>query len=303
MIRTPGIASNPAEVLVRFVVLVLLSIGLMYADFPDGKYRRQANDILSIISYPLTAIASLPANLADWLGEVFESDDSLRAQLETARNSNLELQAQLQRLESLEAENRKLNEMLSASERVAERAMVANLVVVNPEPFTRKIVIDKGRKDGAYRGQPVIDTHGVIGQITEANLFDSRVTLITDASHAIPVQVLRNGLRTILEGSGASNQLKASFLTRSADIRKGDTLITSGLGGRFPPNYPVARVERVVADPNEAFLKITTLPLAQLDHGRRVLLIWPGKKKDEPVSPATNGSPRQTVQPGKEPAS
>jgi rod shape-determining protein MreC len=98
------------------------------------------------------------------------------------------------------------------------------------------------------------------------------------------VQVLRNGLRTILIGSGASNKLNASFLTRSADIRQGDTLITSGLGGRFPPNYPVARVERVVADPNEAFLKITTKPLARLNHGRRVLLIWPGKPKDASVT-------------------
>ena len=119
----------------------------------------------------------------------------------------------------------------------------------------------------------------MIGQITEANLFDSRVTLITDSSHDIPVQVLRNGLRTILKGSSGSNDLVAPFLTRSADIRKGDVLVTSGLGGRFPPNYPVARVERVVADPNEAFLKITAQPMAELDHGRLVLLIWPGKSK------------------------
>ena len=284
MIRSPGIPASPSDILVRFIVLAALSLGLMYIDYPDGNYRRQANDIFSIIAYPLTTVAALPARLADWIGETLESDDSLRKKLEKARNDNLELQARQQQFEAIEAENQQLREMLMASKKVAERAIVAKLVAVNPEPFTRKIVIDKGRKDGVYEGQPVIDAHGVIGQVTEANLFDSRVTLITDASHMIPVQVLRNGLRTILQGSGASNELSASFLTRSADIRKGDMLITSGLGGRFPPNYPVARVERVVADPNEAFLKITTLPLAKLDHGRRVLLIWPGKKKTEPVT-------------------
>jgi len=288
MLRTPGIPATPSDILIRFFVLAALSVGLMYIDYPDGNYRRQANDILSIVSYPLTSVAALPASLADWIGEALESDDSLRKRLEKARDTNLELQARLQQFEAIEAENQNLREMLMASRKVADRAIVARLVAVNPEPFTRKIVIDKGRKDGVFEGQPVIDAHGVIGQVTEANLFDSRVTLITDASHMIPVQVLRNGLRTILQGSGASNELNASFLTRSADIRKGDMLITSGLGGRFPPNYPVARVERVVADPNEAFLQITTLPLAKLDHGRRVLLIWPGKKKTEPVAETTD---------------
>ncbi len=279
MIRTPGTLVNQSEIIIRFVALVAVSIALIYVDYPDGKYRRQANDILSVVSYPLVAIASMPARTADWISDSFRSEDTTREHLVSLQKEHLKLQARLQQLDSLEAENNQLRKMLTASERVADRAVVAKLVAVNPEPFTRKIVINKGRKHGAYQGQPVIDSHGIIGQITEANLFDSRVTLITDASHAIPVQVLRNGLRTILQGTGASNELNASFLTRSADIRKGDVLISSGLGGRFPANYPVARVERVVADPNEAFLKITTRPLAKLDHGRQVLIIWPGHSK------------------------
>ena len=281
MIRTPGTLVSQSDTLVRFLVLVAVSIGLMYADYPDGNYRRQANDIFSIISYPLTTIASIPSRTGEWISESFDSDDKIRSRLDKALEQNLKLQARLQQFDALAKENTQLRTMLAASERVAERVVVAKLVAINPEPFTRKIVINKGRKDGAFQGQPVIDSYGIIGQITEANLFDSRVTLITDASHAIPVEVLRNGLRTILQGSGASNELNASFLTRSADIRKGDTLITSGLGGRFPANYPVARVERVVADPNEAFLKITTVPLARLDHGRQVMIIWPGTPKGE----------------------
>jgi len=279
MLRAPGTPVNHSETLVRFLVLVVLSIGLMYLDYPDGRYRQRANDLISVISYPLTAIAALPAAATEWISDSLQSDDSLRKQLVKAKEDNLKLQARLQQFDALEAENGQLRAMFAASKRVAERSMVAKLLAVNPDPTTRTIVIDKGRKDGAYQGQPVIDAHGIIGQITEANLFDSRVTLITDSSHDIPVQVVRNGLRTILKGSSVSNDLVAPFLTRSADIRKGDVVVTSGLGGRFPPNYPVARVERVVADPNEAFLKITALPMAELDHGRLVLLIWPGKPK------------------------
>lgn len=279
MIKAPGTPVNHSETLVKFLVLVALSIGLMYLDSPDGQYRKRANDLISVISYPLTAIAAAPANFAGWVSDLFQSDDSLRKQLTQARDENLKLQGRLQKYEGLEAENTQLRRMFAASKRVAERSMVAKLLAVNPDPTTRTIVIDKGRKEGAFQGQPVIDSHGVIGQITEANLFDSRVTLITDSSHDIPVQVVRNGLRTILKGSSGNNELVAPFLTRSADIRKGDILVTSGLGGRFPPNYPVAKVERVVADPNEAFLKITASPMAELNHGRLVLIIWPGKSK------------------------
>jgi len=279
MLKAPGTPVNNSETLVRFLVLVVLSIGLMYLDYPDGRYRQRANDLISIISYPITAIAALPAAATEWVSDSLQSDDSLRKKLVKAQEDNLKLQARLQQFDALQAENNQLREMFAASKKVAERSMVAKLLAVNPDPTTRTIVIDKGRKDGAFQGQPVIDAHGIIGQITEANLFDSRVTLITDSSHDIPVQVVRNGLRTILKGSSVSNDLVAPFLTRSADIRKGDVLVTSGLGGRFPPNYPVAKVERVVADPNEAFLKITAQPMAELDHGRLVLLIWPGKPK------------------------
>jgi len=281
MLKAPGTPVNHSETLVRFLVLVVLSIGLMYLDYPDGRYRQRANDLISVISYPLTVVAAFPATAAEWISDSLQSDDDVRKQLVKAREQNLKLQARLQQFDALEAENNQLRKMFAASKRVAERSMVAKLLAVNPDPTTRTIVIDKGRKEGVFQGQPVIDAHGVIGQVTEANLFDSRVTLITDSSHDIPVQVVRNGLRTILKGSSGSNDLVAPFLTRSADIRKGDVLVTSGLGGRFPPNYPVARVERVVADPNEAFLNITAQPMAELDHGRLVLLIWPGKAKQK----------------------
>lgn len=274
--------ARQSDAMVRFLVLAVISIALMYVDYPDGHYRKKANDVLSVISYPLVVIASFPAAAAEWVSDLFDSEDDLQLRLQQMQDRQLMLQARLEKLEAVEAENKQLRNMLGAAQQVADKAMVARLVAVNPEPFTRKIVIDKGRKDGAFFGQPVISASGIVGQITEANLFDSRVTLITDASHAIPVQVQRNGLRTILQGTGASNELSAPFLTRSADIRKGDILISSGLGGRFPPNYPVARIEEIVADPNEAFLKITAVPMAKLEHGRQVLIIWPGKFELKP---------------------
>lgn len=283
--QAPGMLARQSDALIRFLLLTVVSLVLIYADYPNGEYRKKANDILSVISYPLVAIASLPAAAAEWVSDLFESEEDMHLQLQQLEAKQLILQSRLQKLEAIEAENEQLRNMLGAAQQVSDKAMVARLVAVNPEPFTRKIVIDKGRKDGAFFGQPVISASGIIGQITEANLFDSRVTLITDASHAIPVQVLRNGLRTILQGTGASNELSASFLTRSADIQKGDVLISSGLGGRFPPNYPVARVADIVSDPNEAFLKITTVPMAKLDHGRQVLIIWPGKFELKPEAP------------------
>jgi len=282
MMQAPGMLAKQSDALIRFLLLAAVSLVMLYADYPNGQYRKKANDILSVISYPLVAIASMPAAVGEWVSDLFESEDDMQLRLQQLEDKQLVLQARLQKMESIEAENEQLRSMLGAAQQVSDKAMVARLVAVNPEPFTRKIVIDKGRKEGAFFGQPVISASGIIGQITEANLFDSRVTLITDASHAIPVQVLRNGLRTILQGTGASNELSASFLTRSADIRKGDVLISSGLGGRFPPNYPVARVEEIVSDPNEAFLKITTVPMAKLDHGRQVLIIWPGKFELKP---------------------
>lgn len=286
MLKAPGVVVSQAELLVRFGILALLSIGLLYLDYPDGRYRQKANDLTSLISYPLTTVAALPVSAVQWIAGVFTSEEEYEARYRKLHEEHLKLQARLQRLEALEADNKQLRKMLDAAEEVAEQAKVARLLAVSQEPNTRKILVNKGRKDGVEFGLPVVDTHGVVGQVTEANLTNSRVTLITDPSHALPVQVNRNGLRTIVKGGGASNELKVPFLTSSADIRKGDVLVTSGLGSRFPPGYPVAKVTKVVADPNAAFMTITAKPMARLDQGREVMIIWPGRKNDSQTAEA-----------------
>ncbi|MDH3690790.1 MAG: rod shape-determining protein MreC, partial [Gammaproteobacteria bacterium] len=182
--------------------------------------------------------------------------------------------ARLQRLDAVEAENERLRQLLSASSKIAQKVLLAELVEVSLEPFTHKVVLNRGQSDGAYVGQPVIDPNGVVGQVTQATPFTSAVTLITDPGHAIPVQVLRNDLRAIVFGTGVRNQLGVPYLARHADIVEGDVLVTSGMGGRFPSGYPVARVATILRDPNEPFLKITAIPVARLDHAKEVLLIW-----------------------------
>jgi len=153
--------------------------------------------------------------------------------------------------------------------------LLAELVEVNLEPYTQKISLNKGSRDNVYVGQPVINGDGVIGQVVHTSQFQSTVTLLTDPSSAVPVMVIRNGLRGVLFGTGVRNRLAMPYLTADADIRIGDLLISSGMGGRFPTGYPVATVTDVKQQPSDEFLTINTLPVTQLDHGREVLLIWP----------------------------
>jgi rod shape-determining protein MreC len=172
------------------------------------------------------------------------------------------------------------------------------------------VIIAKGEKDGLYTGQPVIDAYGIRGQVSEVGVLQSTAILITDPSHAIPVQVKRNGLLAIAFGTGAPDAISIRYLTASSDIKPGDLLVSSGIGGGFPFGYPVAKVKKIVNDPNESFLDITATPVAQLSHNREVLLIWPAKsalspaaKKPveikPPAAPKKPVAPRKPVEPVK----
>jgi rod shape-determining protein MreC len=278
MISSPGSTFRTPPLAFRLLLFTALSVGIMYADH-HGNGLRQIRSALDVITSPVRGLAALPARTGHWIADFFTSDTELRKQNQRLRIEDLKLQARLQKLAGLKSENDRLRHLLGSATRVADRAMVSELVEVSSEPATRTIVVDKGKGDGAYVGQPAIDAWGVVGQVTEANALDSRITLITDPGSAIPVQILRNGLRTIVFGTGASDKLDVPYLTPTADIRKGDLLISSGLGGRFPPLYPVARVTSIVKDPNEGFLRITATPAARLSYDREVLLVWPGKLK------------------------
>jgi len=250
----------------------------------QGQHLARIRSGLSVLVYPLQFVAVLPVRLGGAVVDFFIGERTLKESNATLRAERLKLLARLQQFESLEAENERLHGMLGSARRVADHALVADVLEVSLEPFARRIVIARGRNDGITVGQPVIDSHGIMGQITHVSLTSSRATLITDPGHAIPVLVNRSGLRAVAFGTGERDRLKVSYLTASTDIREGDLLVSSGMGGTFPPGYPVARVTQIVNDPDEAFLAIEARPLAQLDHGKQVLLIWPGKKPQPPTA-------------------
>ena len=231
---------------------------------------------LSLLVYPIQMGVELPETVSGWFRESLASRRQLQEENASLRTQLLMLKAQRQKLEALEIENIRLRELLDSSFEVGEKILVAELLSVNLDPYKHQIVINKGDLDRIYPGQPLLDADGIMGQVVHVGPYTSTAVLITDTSHAIPVQVNRNGLRTIALGSGTINRLELPYLPNNSDIRTGDLLITSGLGGRFPPGYPVARVTAIQQDPGKTFAQVVATPMAKLDRSREVLLVWPG---------------------------
>jgi len=278
-------SATPATV--RVMVVVALSLAMMLIDHRTQQFEKFRN-ILQTVVYPVMFISTIPREMIRGVTGSMEMSSNLQTDNESLRQENLLLHSRLEKLHSLEADNRRLKRLLGQSEQIAEHVLLAELVEVSLEPYTQKISLNKGSSDDVYVGQPVINGDGVIGQVVHTSQFQSTVTLLTDPGSAIPVMVMRNGLRGVLFGTGVRNKLAMPYLTADADIRVGDLLISSGMGGRFPTGYPVATVTGVRQDPSDEFLTINTLPVTQLDHGREVLLIWPESTKDQAVPELEN---------------
>lgn len=276
MLQISGWQIRSPSNLTRFVLLALLSISLMLFD-ARGHHLQKIRAGLTVLLSPIQVVAAIPVRIGGAIMDFFHGDESLRAEAERLRGEQPILLARLQKYEAIEAENAHLRQLLGTSALVAERAVVAELLEVASEPFRRTLVIARGEKDGLYVGQPVIDAYGIRGQVSEVGVLQSTAILITDPGHAVPVQVNRNGLRAIAFGTGAPDTVSIRYLTASADIKQGDLLVSSGIGGGFPFGYPVAKVKTIVNDPNESFLDIIATPVAQLSHNKEVLLIWPAK--------------------------
>ncbi len=253
--------------------LVSLAVVLMLVDH-NSQYLGYLRSTLMVVAGPVQRAAALPVSLGQWSLDWFQTETGLRQKFQRAMTENSLLRARLQRFKALEKENVRLSRLLGVSRKLDEKVQLAELIKVSLEPFTHKVLINRGILDGTYIGQAVVSKDGVIGQITSATLKTSAVTLLTDPDHAVPVQVLRTGLQTIIYGEGIDDQVKIPYFPRQVDIRLGDTLVTSGLGGRFPGGYPVARVTRIVKDPNAPFLLVYAQPSANLNYLREVLLIW-----------------------------
>ncbi len=229
---------------------------------------------LSLVVYPLQYVVSAPFSAADWAEEKLSTREKLLEENTQLRTQRQLLMAQLQKLSALKVENIRLRELLKSSQNISEHVLVAELLAVDLEPFARKIVINKGSVDDVYLGQPLLDAEGIMGQVIHAGHFSSTAMLLTDPNHAIPVHVNRNGLRAIAMGTGAPDVLDIPYLPNSADIEEGDLLTSSGLGGRFPRDYPVAKVISVVKDPSKPYAVIKAKPTASLETSREVLLVW-----------------------------
>ncbi len=267
----------------RCFALAVLSILLMVLDFRAGHLDAVRN-ALSVALHPLRIAVDLPFTLVDWAGESLSERRTLLAENRRLRAVNLETQALLQRFDALQRENERLRELMESSARVADRVLVSEIMSVDLDPLRHRIVINKGTVHGAYQGQPILDAAGIVGQITHANPVSSEAVLISDASHAVPVEVNRNGLRTIAVGTGDHSHLSLPFLPNNADIEAGDLLITSGLGGSFPSGYPVAVVTEVVRDPGNPFAVVLAAPSAALNRNRQVLLVWSRAQSDVAIS-------------------
>ena len=226
---------------------------------------------------PFHKLAQFPSAVLKTI-ESYYPDDSTYRQLEALQKKQLVLESHLQRYDALVAENSRLSKLLAAAQRSEDQVILANIINAGLDPYTHRIIINRGAEAGVFLGQPVVAPNGVLGQVSEVNLNQSIVTLVTDRSHGIPVQVQRNGLRTIAHGRGQSDQVEVPYLERLADIRKGDILVTSGMGGRFPAGYKVAEVGEIITDANEAFLSINAVTTARIDFVKQVLLVWDGSR-------------------------
>jgi rod shape-determining protein MreC len=254
-------------------VAVLISLTLLVLDH-RFQHLEKLRSTLAFVTYPLHYVAALPFSTTRWLDETTSTRESLMEENRALRDANLRLLANLQKYEALQEENMRLRDLLDSSFKVGDRVLVAELTSVDLDPYKQLVMINKGSASGVFRGQPVLDAHAVMGQVTHVTPFSSTVLLITDTSHALPVQVLRNGLRTIAVGTGRIDQLKLPYLPTNSDIVEGDLLVTSGLGGKFPPGYPVATVTRIDQSPDAPFSDVRAEPRAHLDRSREALLVW-----------------------------
>ncbi|NNF67034.1 MAG: rod shape-determining protein MreC [Gammaproteobacteria bacterium] len=258
---------------VRCVLLAVLSIFFMLLDFRAG-HLDTLRQSLSLMLHPVRVAVDFPFVASDWLSKNIKQRRELLQENEQLNREKLETSVRLQRFDALQAENRRLRALMESSARVADRVLVGEIMAVDLDPLRHRIVINKGTVHGAYQGQPLLDANGIIGQITHASPVSSEAVLISDASHAVPVEVNRNGLRTIAVGTGDAGSLSLPFLPNNVDLVPGDLLISSGLGGNFPPGYPVGTVTDVTPDPSSPFARVLAKPAAALNRNREVLLVW-----------------------------
>lgn len=266
---------------------VFLSVALMFGDKHLSPVK-ELRSALGVFITPVQWVSGIPGLLGVWAEEAAVSRATLQEENSRLRNEALILKQKVQQMVSLRAENNRLRELLNTSEQLDDSVLVAELIGVDPDPYTHHIILNKGSNHGVFVGQPILDAQGLMGQVVEVLPYTSRVLLLADSNHAIPVQVSRNGVRAIAVGAGKLDELVLIYVPDTADIKEGDQLVSSGLGSRYPKGYPVGEITSVEHDPGEPFAFVRAKPAAYLDRSRYVLLVF-SKESELPSVTVENG--------------
>lgn len=253
---------------------VVICIALMIVDH-RFHHLEVVRANISLALTPLRYLVSLPATGGNWLNDWYTSHTELLNENEKLRAEGRILNARLQKLEILSEENARLRSLLGSARKLSDDVIVAELMSVDQNPYRQLIEINRGSSDGVEIGHAVIDDFGIMGQVTHVNAQSATTILISDPEHAIPVQFVRSGTRSVAFGRGSTSQLELRYLPATVDIKIDDELVTSGLGGRFPADYPVARVTAINEDLVRGFVTVFAQPKARLDSSREVLVIKP----------------------------
>ena len=264
----------------RLALALVLSLVLMFADHRLDGFKSVRVYMNSFMS-PLQYLANLPGVMLSESAQRLTSQQQLLEENEKLTNQVVLMSERLQRFEILKQENTELRNLLEAPTKPGVRKMAAELMAVDNNPYSQQVMINKGAIDGVYLSQPVLDDQGIVGQVMEVGTTNSRVLLIADVTHAIPVRSVRTNIRFIASGSGSLDELYLEHVPHSVDVREGEVLMSSGLGSVYPQGYPVAKITSVVRDESRPFSRITAQPLARLNRLKYLLLLWPEKASSE----------------------
>ncbi|MCG3721801.1 rod shape-determining protein MreC [Vibrio cincinnatiensis] len=266
----------------RLFFAVIVSASLMLADSRLDAFS-QVRFLLNSLVAPIQYAADLPRSMFDGFYERFSSRHQLMESNRALKREALTLKSELILLDQYREENQRLRKLLGSSFVRDEKKVVAEVMGVDTSPYRHQVVIDKGRVDGVYEGQPVINEKGIVGQVTFVAAHNSRVLLLIDPNSAIPVQNIRNDIRVVASGNGQTDEIQLEHIATSTDMEVGDMLVTSGLGGVYPEGYPVAYLSHVDKDTRREFASIKASPVVDFNRLRYLLLIWPNEDRQQKV--------------------